>query len=76
MGGDATAIGIWDDYAAWLGTALSSAIWLLDPQAIIIGGGIASAGDTLFDPLRKRLASEAGVESGGAEEIPAEQPDE
>ena len=29
-----------------------------------------------LEQLRKRLASEAGVESGGAEEIPAEQPDE
>jgi len=53
--GDEIALGVWDDYASWLGTALSSAIWLLDPQVIVIGGGVASAGAVLFDPLKERL---------------------
>jgi glucokinase len=28
---------------------------LLDPQRIVIGGGVAAAGDYLFEPLRARL---------------------
>ena len=32
--------------------------WLLNPQAIIIGGGVAKAGDFLFVPLQKYLFSQ------------------
>ena len=46
---------VWRDVAGWLATALSNAIWLLNPEAIIIGGGVAKAGQVLFDPLREEL---------------------
>jgi glucokinase len=46
---------VWQDTADWLGIALGNAIWLLNPEAIIIGGGIAKAGQVLFDPLHKKL---------------------
>jgi glucokinase len=53
--GDEIARQIWGDVASWLGTALSSIIWLLNPDAIVVGGGVANAGDLLFDPLQKKL---------------------
>jgi glucokinase len=53
--GDEIARQIWGDVASWLGTALSSIIWLLNPDAIVVGGGVANAGDLLFDPLKKKL---------------------
>lgn len=46
---------VWQEVADHLGIALANAVWLLNPQAIIIGGGIAKAGDVLFAPLQKRL---------------------
>lgn len=55
--GDDIARQIWSDVADWLGTALSSVVWLLNPDAIVIGGGVARAGDLLFDPLRKKVQS-------------------
>ncbi|MGJ8696215.1 MAG: ROK family protein [Verrucomicrobiaceae bacterium] len=56
--GDEIALKIWDDVAAKLSTAIMNCCWLLNPQAIIIGGGVAKAGPTLFDPLDKCLRSQ------------------
>lgn len=53
--GDEIALGIWDQVAAKLATAIMNCCWLLNPQAIIIGGGVAKAGDILFNPLTAHL---------------------
>ena len=44
-----------EKYAVDLALGLKSAIMLLNPARIVIGGGIAKAGDALFLPLRKEL---------------------
>ena len=38
-----------------LACAVASAINVLDPEAVVIGGGIAQAGDALFAPLAAQL---------------------
>jgi glucokinase len=38
-----------------LALALATYTLLLDPALIVIGGGLAQAGDLLLDPLRERL---------------------
>ena len=43
--------------ADWLGTALASIAWLLNPDAFVIGGGVAQAGDLIFKPLNQRVQS-------------------
>jgi glucokinase len=43
-------------YVVELGLGLKAAIMLLNPARIVIGGGIAKAGDRLFGPLRAQLA--------------------
>lgn len=53
--GDDIARGVWGEVADWLGTALAGIAWLLNPDAFVIGGGVAQAGDLLFDPLRRRV---------------------
>lgn len=55
--GDPIARKIWGDVGAWLGTALTSIVWILNPDAIVIGGGVAKAGDLLFDPVRRHMQS-------------------
>jgi len=55
--GDDIAREIWADVAVWLGTGLSTIVWLLNPDAVVVGGGIAKAGDLLFDPLRIKMQS-------------------
>ncbi len=53
--GDTIALEIWDAVAKKLATTIMNCCWLLNPQAIIIGGGVAKAGDLLFAPLQKYL---------------------
>ncbi|MDZ4801657.1 MAG: ROK family protein [Bryobacteraceae bacterium] len=43
------------NYVVNLAMGLKAAIMLLNPARIVIGGGIAKAGDTLFVPLRREL---------------------
>ncbi|MDB9527596.1 ROK family protein [Oscillatoria sp. CS-180] len=47
--GDETAIAYWQQYGRYLGAGLASLIYVLTPEAIILGGGI-SAGADLFLP--------------------------
>lgn len=53
--GDAVAVEIWENIARKLATTAINACWLLNPEAIIIGGGVAKAGDLLFSPLKKAI---------------------
>jgi len=42
-------------YVVHLATGLKAAVMLLNPSRIVIGGGIAKAGEALFAPLRAEL---------------------
>lgn len=53
--GDSTAKAIWVQVADCLGACLMSTVYLLNPDAIVVGGGVAHAGDLLFDPLKRKL---------------------
>src|SRR5947208_6830290 len=53
--GDAEASAIWLKSIKALAAAICSFINILDPQAVIIGGGIARAGKELFEPLEQFL---------------------
>jgi glucokinase len=44
-----------DRYVVPLALGLKTAVMILNPARIVIGGGIAKAGDALFDPLRAEL---------------------
>jgi glucokinase len=39
----------------WLGMGLASLLHVLSPERILIGGGVAEAGDLLLDPLRASI---------------------
>lgn len=49
--GDAFAAEVWLRSVRALGCAVASLINALDPQVVVIGGGIACAGRSLFEPL-------------------------
>jgi glucokinase len=51
-------------YVRNLALGLKTAIMLLNPARIVIGGGIAKAGDRLFLPLRKELHTQITNWSG------------
>ena len=49
--GDADASRVWLRSVRALAAAVASIINVADPEIVIIGGGIARAGDALFEPL-------------------------
>ncbi|MFG3254435.1 ROK family protein [Streptomyces sp. NPDC048172] len=53
--GDPRAVAVWRDAIDALATGLVTGLTLLDPRTLIIGGGLAEAGDTLFVPLREAV---------------------
>lgn len=50
--GQAKALEIFQEYLDYLSSALASLAVFLDPEVMVLGGGVAEAGDYLFDPLR------------------------
>ncbi|WP_446749873.1 ROK family protein [Streptomyces sp. AmelKG-E11A] len=50
--GDPRAVRVWQEAVDALSDGLVTALTLLDPRMLIIGGGLAEAGETLFTPLR------------------------
>ncbi|MEU9210291.1 ROK family protein [Streptomyces sp. NPDC048415] len=50
--GDPRATAVWQEAVDALADGLVTALTLLDPRTLIIGGGLAEAGETLFTPLR------------------------
>ncbi|HVR28742.1 MAG TPA: ROK family protein [Thermoanaerobaculia bacterium] len=53
--GDAQAASIWSRLVRSLAAAIASLINVVDPEVVVVGGGIARAGDTLFVPLRREM---------------------
>ena len=53
--GDKRALQVWADAIAALADGLIVVQSLLDPRTVILGGGLAEAGETLFTPLRAAL---------------------
>jgi len=71
--GDADAAKFWLRSVRALACAIASFANILDPEAVILGGGIAQAGDALFQPLASELAQIEWRPNGHAVRlIPAE----
>ena len=50
--GDPLAVELLGDVGRWLGEGVASLVAILDPEVVVIGGGVAAAGDLLLDPVR------------------------
>ena len=53
---DEDAMQIMNEYIKYLAVGIVNVINLFDPEVIIIGGGIANAGEFLLKPLKKEVA--------------------
>ncbi len=53
--GDPDAGAVWERSVRALAAGVASLINVLDPEVVVIGGGIARAGETLFAPLARWL---------------------
>jgi glucokinase len=53
------ALRLWSEVGRHLGVALVGVVNLLNPDCIVIGGGVANAGRALFNEVKKVIASRA-----------------
>ncbi|HOW43126.1 MAG TPA: ROK family protein [Candidatus Omnitrophota bacterium] len=53
--GDRKAIALWSEVGLKLGVALTGVVNLLNPDCIVIGGGVANAGKILFDTIKETI---------------------
>lgn len=54
--GDALAIGGLAAVGRYLGIGIANMITVISPDRVVIGGGVAAAGDLLFAPIRAEIA--------------------
>jgi glucokinase len=59
LGGDPTAIAVFDLIGTRLGSGLVTFANIFEPRMIVVGGGVMAAGDLLLDPARRVLRSRA-----------------
>lgn len=57
--GDSLAMGVLAEAGRWLGIGLANVINILNPDLVIIGGGVAAAGELLLGPARREVAARA-----------------
>jgi len=55
LAGDTVARKLWEDLGTELGAALASVVWVINPDTIVIGGGVAKAGELIFEPVRRTI---------------------
>jgi len=67
--GDAVAKQIFNIVGEYLGVALVSVVNLLNPEKIIIGGGVGQAGDFIFNPIKEAIQKRCIPTSAAAVEV-------
>ena len=67
--GDAVAKRIFTIVGEYLGVALVSVVNLLNPEKIIVGGGVGQAGDLILDPIREAIKKRCIPTSAAAVEV-------
>lgn len=53
--GDTEAIAYWEKFGQRLGIGLANLIYVLTPEAVIIGGGLSASADLFFPSLRSEI---------------------
>jgi glucokinase len=53
--GDKIARGLWEAIGIEIGVALANVVWVLNPDTIVIGGGVAKAGELILEPVRRTI---------------------
>ncbi len=52
---DPVALQAFESVGDWLGVGLANLVAALDPEVVVIGGGVSAAGDLLLEPARSAL---------------------
>lgn len=59
--GDRLAGDIWEETVFYLAVGLGNIMVMFEPEAIILGGGVAQTGEQLLRPLRKQINSHVKI---------------
>jgi glucokinase len=59
LAGDTTSIGVFELIGGRLGVACASFANIFQPDAIVVGGGVITAGDLLLEPARREVRERA-----------------
>jgi len=66
--GDPVACAAFAEVGTWLGRGLVNLVAALDPERVVVGGGVSRAGDLLLEPARRTLAEH--LVGAGHREVP------
>jgi glucokinase len=69
--GDAPAVAVWDETVEALACGLTSIVNLFEPELVVVGGGVARAGEQLLGPARAWVLEHAMGPAGSAVRIVA-----
>ena len=71
--GDPVAVAILAEVGRWLGVGIGGLVNVLDPEVVVVAGGVAAAGDLLLEPARAafRNAVEAADHRPAVPIVPA-----
>lgn len=58
LAGDPIATKVWNELARKLACSLVNCCYILNPEAFVIGGGLAKASNLLFDPLKQFMSEQ------------------
>jgi glucokinase len=67
--GDAEALGVWARYGQWLGVGLSSLVYVLTPELVLIGGGLSAASHHFLPAAEAELEQRVQAESRAGLEL-------
>lgn len=71
--GDSVSIQIFKQMGKIIGVGLASVVNLLNPEKIIIGGGVADAGDILLNPIKETILDRAmPIQAQSVQVVPAQ----
>jgi glucokinase len=67
--GDPLARRVWDETTAVLGRAIAVMVNVVEPQLVVLGGGVTRAGDALLLPVRHAALTQAMRPAGAAARV-------
>jgi glucokinase len=74
--GDPVARAVMEETGFYVGVGVANLINMLNPEVVVIGGGIAQAGPLLFEPLERTVRARAvAPQAHTARVVPAEMGD-
>ena len=69
--GDAVALGLVDEVCGILGSTLSNIACVVDPEVVVIGGGVSKAGSILIESIQKHFVETSFLACRNTKFVPA-----